>query len=420
MALIDDVRDIVNMAHAKAWEKTLASGISAAPDEPGIISQLVGVDVRNALTQAWQNHSAGTGTQVLLSGTFIHQKPYIKTNGNRFEMGDLLLVSIHHGAAGRTVPTGYATLFQAKKSSQRKTGPLTGINEANQLNFYKAFTPFEIQSNVMSPLSPSTMQLWDIGDAPDCGCYLIAYDGHAYDLPISPPQLPRLWEPTLGPGHATFVPGFAGNNSATLAPTMTISDVNASTCTASVGVACVDELACFIADMLAPSGPVPRGRPFTPNASATGNSSDWDLLMKEFLNMRTSMYSHKRTGVGKSAGNRYRDLIFYSGQQGYDTLVNDANERWWELVAPIWPHFVAMKRKSSPVWLIHDQLLGPFDGRQAKREERDLINVLYGAFDRGNWRLDGEEHIPPTEEESGEDRGGMGILISHHFETPKN
>ncbi len=325
MSLLNDMKDILNLAHAQGWVRTLRQGRSQAPDEPGLVSQLVSGSVGQALRSAMKASPPAGSTFATMSGTFIHQSPKVLLQGGaEVELGDLLLVVVNE-ATGR----GRAGLFQAKKNSQPSSGRLTG-NEQAQFGLYQAWPDFILKA----PLFPPQHQhaVWKVGADPENGLYMAAYDGYAYDedplraLPTGDPSALRRWAPVAGPGRAGLV-SFGQSLGVDMdEPTWRVGQID-HLHTSQSGVPCPTELAEYMHALLQET----VGREFViaghrRNASYTSWTC-WDDLINGLLEMGAHpayRYSHIRTGVGSRQGVRHQALLLLSGLPARHLLAFDS------------------------------------------------------------------------------------------------
>lgn len=301
MALVDDLRDIINLAHARAWDAAIKHGKSS-PDEPGIVSQLVRSATCQDIAAAVANWPAALGsTYATLSGSFIHQSPKVEFNFNGMrrttEIGDLLLIAIDHGNQ-----CGTASLLQAKKSAQRSTGALGGGNADAQFHLYEQWPQF-VSANSTFPLhSPRTGSDWDLLVQPDTGNYLMVYDDHAYKVPPSAGS----WAPQQGPQYAAFQTTFDCSTQQDDA-SMTFGSPLAAGASIGAGVDCPNLLGDFMEALLLGQ----QGRKFQlltlPNAIFT----DWDYFIDEMLKLGAkASYTFNHAATGAQNQPRHRALAF--------------------------------------------------------------------------------------------------------------
>jgi len=406
--LVDDFNDIVNYAHALAWSKTNSNGVMATtPDEPGIVSQLVSVDVANALTAAVQKHVGGS--QVThLRGAFLHKRPMVTFGQKTIELGDLMLVSIDHPTG-----TGTATLFQAKKSFTQHAGPLSGPQDLHQLALYDTFPPFVFSSPNFSPKAPSGA-LWDIRSAAECGYYLDVFPEHAYALPALPVNLsaPRPWAPVVGSNPANIATFGPGTNALLDKPTMYVGDANQQGCLPNPGVLCQRRLSDHMCGMLS----LASGRPFT--VSALGQNPalpDWDNLVNEILNQVNYVYTHTATGFPKKSGQRHRVLCFASANPALDLYINDmyTNGSDWDALLVESIAYYYMAEPDFPPWFTHPLI--------QKNADPVLWSALQSSGLADSRRLRAARRRRPPDEPEYPDTStevperGFGVLICHKF-----
>jgi hypothetical protein len=398
MALVDDLRDIVNLAHATAWQAANLVG-KTSPDEPGIVSQLVRLQTKNAIQTAVANWPAGQ-QYATLSGSFIHQSPKVtfSFNGNlrTTEIGDLLLLGIDHNNH-----CGRGTLLQVKKSSQRTTGSLAAGNADAQLHLYQQWPAF-VSANGTFPINSTlTASPWNLGIHPDTGNYMTVYDKHAYQVPPAP--LPGIWKPMQGPQFVNF----KGSFDTAIPPdeaSMTFGDAMAPGVNTNAGVNCPKLLGDLMDGLLLQQ----QGRPFHLLSAPNASFDDWDYFIHEMLNLGAkASYTFNHAASGAINVPRHALLSFCSAfpaqALALTTLMSTPSAR-------------ALKNMAR---IIGDGQKGPFFPPFYWGELRYLLRYL--EYDlSGNWpdaAPDFPGIQPPGIDSKDQPDRGFGVLVFHLFGT---
>lgn len=193
MTLRNDLARLFDQSHHDTWTtfewvRTNASryGLSPAktakwrtPGEPAFVSNLLEFPrTRRRLANIIEKHLKPlglSGTEPLVSGVFIHQKPKVKFRPYRgqVELGDLLLVRQHFSSAV-AAPQNRAFLVQAKSCGAPFTGSLGG-KEAQQFALYADWsTPFAFPHKELGN-PPDGSKYWNFKLGPasytNCGVY---------------------------------------------------------------------------------------------------------------------------------------------------------------------------------------------------------------------------------------------------------
>ncbi|MBQ3301190.1 MAG: hypothetical protein IJH04_03455 [Eggerthellaceae bacterium] len=389
MALVHDLRDIINLAHARAWDAAIKHGKSS-PDEPGIVSQLVRSTTCQDMTAAVAKWPAALGnTYATLSGSFIHQSPKVEFNFNGMrrttEIGDLLLIAIDHANQ-----SGTATLLQAKKSAQRSTGALAGGNADAQFHLYEQWPQFISANSTFPQHSPRTKSDWDLLVQPDTGSYLTVYDDHAYQVP----PLAGSWAPQRGPRHAAFQTTFDCSVQRDDA-SMTFGSPLAAGASITTGVDCPSLLGDFMQALLLGR----QGRPFQlltlPNAIFT----DWDHFIDEMLRLGAkASYTFNHAASGAKNQPRHRVLA----------LCNDFPAQALAATTLFDP------RSAEAIRTIAKAIWGKTDFHSYMKW-RDWLHE-WPVFDAPLPTPGVPDFIPPPgEADRGPEGGGLGMLVFHLF-----
>lgn len=158
MALADDLRNLINRSHKRAWNLFDSVRTNPAPfgltheqtdgwktpGEPAFASALLHYTFTSQLAKLIKRHLGPTGLSKgapIASGVFIHQKPKVKFSRAHIELGDLLIVRQHFCTSSATLE-GRAALLQTKANNAPLTGTLAG-KELEQFRLYTNWkTPF--------------------------------------------------------------------------------------------------------------------------------------------------------------------------------------------------------------------------------------------------------------------------------------
>lgn len=310
MALIDELREAINLSHAKAWDEAIT--LSTTPDEPGLVAMFLSTTTQNRIQSALQA-SFPSGMNMQLSSVFTHKTPVVEPVGapNGVEIGDLLLIRQHFstGYAGPAT-AGRALLLQAKKNATPSSGSIPRGNPTIQFELYRDWPDFRGRTHLRTGPNGLPGGLWDFTSASgrqDFGQYLAVYDGHAYNLApgASPPISPHPHSGLSGSGYPPSGSKTASTWASGLVPT---------TALAPNPVACHDDFAQTLEDFAQGWA----GVPFTP-----GTATDhWSIFVNRMLSVAASArYTFSAARVGLPHGSRRGvDFLALRGAQPYFAL----------------------------------------------------------------------------------------------------
>lgn len=189
MALLDDLRDFINLTHARAWEHAVSSG--NVPHEPELIASFLDPRCQAQLQSVLQSHFGARKLNMQLTSVFTHQTPTVRPASapNAVEIADLLLIRQHFARGPSNAATaGRALLLQAKKNVDPSSGNVGQGNPKIQFDLYQKWPAFEGVRRL--PKSPPPAHAWNFNPRActpkEYGHYLAVFDGHAFR--VSPPN----------------------------------------------------------------------------------------------------------------------------------------------------------------------------------------------------------------------------------------
>lgn len=332
-ALVDDLRDYVNLTHALAWERATQRGTT--PDEPGLVASFLDSSLQNHLQSILLSQYTGMRKlNMQLNSIFTHKTPVVTPAGaaNGVEIADLMLIRQHFAVGGSTPRTAArALLLQAKRNTQPHSGHVGSGNPKIQFELYQSWRPFKGSSYLSKGPDGQGLTDWDFNPAkltapPDYGHYLAVFDGHAFDYVAAPQYL-------ANPSAGLIFPASNYPMNPPHGSTWANAPVSASD-TSAAGVACHIDFAQTLEQFVLGTA----GQPFTPGVS-TG-SDHWSIFVNQMLLTAASSqytYTSKRTGVASGAP-RGRQIQAFMAIQPYMSLAAE-NFRlpWRERHLSSWP-----------------------------------------------------------------------------------
>lgn len=349
MALVDELREFINLTHALAWDR--AKNLNTIPDEPGLVASFLDSTLQAQLQSILAAHyTAGKSLNMQLSSVFTHKTPVIKPVGaaNGVEIADLLLIRQHFAKGKETAATtGRALLLQAKRNSTPSSGNVASGNSLIQFDLYKSWPDFEGVSRL--PKAPPGALNWSFsppaGTQSGYGHYLAVYDGQAFDWTPGPP-------PAMTPTLNSLFPS-SGYPPSTAPSTTWANGPVLPNDTASNGVACTDDFAITLERFINGAA----GEFFQPGVHS--GQDHWSVFVNRMLMIaaqRNYTYTSKRTGVPSGTA-RSRNVSAFAAVKPY--LAFEIQAGLQSLIpSSAWAHLDS--RLYLEDWFLLRHLLAPY------------------------------------------------------------
>lgn len=163
MALLHQLRHLINLSHALAWDDAVRSPSKYnTPDEPGLVAALLDSRIQDGL-EGELRKALGATANVQVDSIFTHKTPLVKPCGvTPVEIGDLLLIR-QHFVTGTAIVQGMALLLQAKKNIQPSSGDISSGKPNIQFELYRDWPSFHGETRLEYTPDPfsSPPQPWD-------------------------------------------------------------------------------------------------------------------------------------------------------------------------------------------------------------------------------------------------------------------
>jgi len=200
MSLQDELRGLINLSHAYAWNgASLSATKTKRPDEPGLVSSLLDARIQSDLEVALRKELGATAN-VQVDSIFTHKTPQVTPAGKTpVEIGDLLLVRQHFLTRGMPASQGMALLLQAKKNVEPNSGDISSGKPNIQFELYRSWPSFTGHTRLAVTPDPvpatsgaiAATHHWDFKKTDPAGRfgeYVAVFGDSAYDF-IPPASL---------------------------------------------------------------------------------------------------------------------------------------------------------------------------------------------------------------------------------------
>ena len=390
MALVDDLRDAINLSHAHAWSR--ATKIPPGPDEPGLVASFLSGTTQGELRKILGSHFGG-GVSMQLSSVFTHKTPTVKPAGapNGVEIGDLLLIRQHFAnGPGTPATAGRALLLQAKRSSTPDSGNISSGNPKIQFELYRDWPSFVGRSHLSVGPDGVKGSSWDFKGvstvAERYGQYLAVYDGLAFNFVAgSPPSV------TSNSKSALSSSGYPP--SPTSATTWANGEV-LFTALPTLPVQCPTDFAKTLEEFV--NGYA--GIPFVPGS---GGSDHWSIFINRMLSVAAGTkytYTSKSTGV-PSGTKRLADISFWSALPFLSLGVKEEISTFFQSLDR--PSHLEWPLYKYPEYLFYPQFSA----------ESQFLRDLGNWVGKSSRDFDGRDFPPSEDSDEDPDEGHVPTLI---------
>lgn len=187
MAFLDELRYLINLSHALAWDGAVRSTSRYnTPDEPGLVAAFLDSIIQDELENQLRKALLATAN-LQIDSIFTHKTPLVEPSGKSpVEIGDLLLIRQHFVTSTDEVH-GMALLLQAKRNIHPSSGDISSGNPRIQFELYRDWPSFYGHSRLAHSPDPtkSTPPPWDFklsNPHGRFGQYLAIYGNQAHDF----------------------------------------------------------------------------------------------------------------------------------------------------------------------------------------------------------------------------------------------